>query len=400
MDHPKRSWRAYSRAFNEVRSEGGPGDRAVGHEATAATTTRISLDGATADAPLAPRLAAACGFLAGDEVPFDLFANQAVAADPFLHASVSQVRSALDTLCDYAIAVPQGGSLRFHPIVQDVARDAGPADTLDFVTRTLRHHLPDPSQPAAWPRCAELAPHVVAAASHADGVELAHPLDLWWILDDVANYHLATGNVSGAVAVHETALSVARNNLDAGDLNLITARNNLALSYHLAGRTAEAIELQEQVLSARERVQGADHPHTLGAASNLAGYYAEAGRTGDAIELQERVLAASEQRFGADHPDTQAARDDLAELLRGGRARELRRLKPAAGAAAGQLSKAKPRSGRREEGVERDALARRQRRRRAAAVDEGEDQHRLGAEGPHDLGRLERRRASGRRCPR
>ena len=51
MDHPKRTWRAYSRAFNEVRSEGGPRDQAVGHEATAATTTRISLDGATADAP-------------------------------------------------------------------------------------------------------------------------------------------------------------------------------------------------------------------------------------------------------------------------------------------------------------------------------------------------------------
>ena len=256
MDHPKRTWRAYSRAFNEVRSAGGPGDRAVGHEATAATTTRISLHGATADSPLAPRLAAACGFLAGDEVPFDLFADQTVAADPFLHASVSQVRSALDTLCDYAIAVPQGGSLRFHPIVQDVAREAGPPDTLDFVARTLRHHFPDPDQRDAWPRCAELAPHVIAAARHADEVELATPLDLWWIVDDVANYYVATGNVSAAVAVHETALSVARSNLDAGDPNLITARNNLALSYHLAGRTDDAIELQEQVLSAREQAAG------------------------------------------------------------------------------------------------------------------------------------------------
>ena len=44
---------------------------------------------------------------------------------------------------------------------------------------------------------------------------------------------------------------------------------------------------------------------------------------------------------------------------------------------------------------ERDALGRGQRGRRAAAVDEGQDQHELGAVGPHHRGRLQGRGAPG-----
>jgi hypothetical protein len=54
----------------------------------------------------------------------------------------------------------------------------------------------------------------------------------------------------------------------------LTARNNLALSYHSAGRTADAIALQEPVLADLERLLGPEHPDTLTARSNLASDHA------------------------------------------------------------------------------------------------------------------------------
>ena len=309
---PGRTWASYSRLLNEASETSASATGSVGHEATATTTSRVSIAAANGAAPLAGHLLAACGFMASDAIPVDLFVDRAAVTDPYLAATVNEVEGGLDALYDHALATPHTGTLSVHRVVQAAARDRAPVDALDFVARTLCRHFPDPEVPANWPRCAELAPHVLAAARSAGQFPLAYSRELWWALDDVATYHRSAGNTRDAVALHEAALKLARDTMPPGDLNLLTARNNLALTYQAAGRADDAIRLQEQVLADRERLQGTDHPDTLSARINLAGYYAEAGRTDDAIALQQEILAESERLYGNDHLETLGARNNLA----------------------------------------------------------------------------------------
>lgn len=311
---PSRTWAAYSRLFTET-AETAPVEgaaRPVGHEATAAITTRVAITFANAAAPLAGHVLAACGFLASDAIPTDMFLDRAAVSDPYLDANLNEVESALDALYDHALATPDDGALGVHPLVQAAARDRAPEGALDFVARTLCRHLPDPEVATNWRLCGELAPHVLAASRHADQFPPARPAELWWALDDVATFYRATGNTDDAVELHEVALGLARDMMKPTDPNLVTARSNLALSYQAAGRAEDAILLQQDVLADRERLQGTDHPDTLSARMNLAGYYAEAGNTGEAITLQERIRADSQQLFGAEHPETLAASGNLA----------------------------------------------------------------------------------------
>ena len=59
---------------------------------------------------------------------------------------------------------------------------------------------------------------------------------------------------------------------------------------------------------------GADHPHTLTARNNLAAAYRVAGDLGRAIPLLEQALADSERVLGADHPQTKIVRGNLAAV--------------------------------------------------------------------------------------
>ena len=96
----------------------------------------------------------------------------------------------------------------------------------------------------------------------------------------------------------------------------LTARNNLAVAYQVAGRLDEAISLHKQALAARERVQGPDHPDTLQSRNNLATAYRDADRLDEAIGLHEQALAAQERVQGPDHPDTLLSRNNLALAYR------------------------------------------------------------------------------------
>jgi tetratricopeptide (TPR) repeat protein len=92
----------------------------------------------------------------------------------------------------------------------------------------------------------------------------------------------------------------------------LTARNNLAAAYQLAGRSREAIELYESVLSDSIQVLGSDHPDTLTTRNNLAAAYRLYGRNRDAIQLYENIVLDSTQALGSDHPNTLTARNNLA----------------------------------------------------------------------------------------
>ena len=60
------------------------------------------------------------------------------------------------------------------------------------------------------------------------------------------------------------------------------------------------------------RILGEDHPQTLTARNNLASAYQLAGDLARAIPLYEHSLAGSVRILGPDHPETQMVRRVLA----------------------------------------------------------------------------------------
>jgi hypothetical protein len=80
----------------------------------------------------------------------------------------------------------------------------------------------------------------------------------------------------------------------------------------LGDDTSAAIAIGEPLVADSERVLGPDHPDTLTAQNNRAVAYQVAGRAADAIPLFERTRAALERLMGPDHPDAVTARNNLA----------------------------------------------------------------------------------------
>jgi len=115
-----------------------------------------------------------------------------------------------------------------------------------------------------------------------------------------------------AIAIGERLTAERERVLGADHPHTLSARNNLAEAYRVAGRADEAIPLHEQNLANHERIQGPTHLETLQSRNNLALAYWAAGRTDEAIPLFEQNLADSEEVLGPDHPETLTSRNNLA----------------------------------------------------------------------------------------
>ncbi len=83
----------------------------------------------------------------------------------------------------------------------------------------------------------------------------------------------------------EAALRLKKAKLGDEHPDTLTSMNNLAVSYHSAGRLDEAIPLLEETLRLRKAKLGDDHPDTLASMYNLAAGYRSAGRLDEAIPL-------------------------------------------------------------------------------------------------------------------
>jgi tetratricopeptide (TPR) repeat protein len=141
----------------------------------------------------------------------------------------------------------------------------------------------------------------------------SHPRTLTARNDLALAYRLA-GRVGDAVALYERVLADRERVLGQSHPDTLTTRNDLAIAYahRLTGRVEDAIGLHQRVLADRERVLGESDPETVTSRNNLALAYQAAGRAGDAVLLYERVLADRERLLGESHPDTLTSRNNLA----------------------------------------------------------------------------------------
>ncbi len=120
------------------------------------------------------------------------------------------------------------------------------------------------------------------------------------------------GDLRGALALEEAVHAARERLLPPDHVDLLAAKGNLAATRAELGDHEGALALEETVLAALERLLPPDHPDLLRAKGNLANTRRTLGDLEGALALEEAVLAARERLLPAEHPDILRARGNLA----------------------------------------------------------------------------------------
>lgn len=240
--------------------------------------------------------------------------------------TAEELQQGLRNLCAVGLASFVDGSAQdatlahVHPLVQRVAREHLDVSTVDTVLRTAADALLE-----AWPADDGLGHAALTAHVFRSCTSTVASLDvrgvLWEpdghpVLWEAGSSLTRAGLAQEAVAYWERLVDTAARVLPEDHVDVLTARNNLALTHREVGRLDRAIPLLVSTLEDTERVLGPVHRATLTSRNNLAMAYRDAGMLERALEMLQRNLSASRRALGSEHPDTLASRTNLALAYR------------------------------------------------------------------------------------
>jgi Tfp pilus assembly protein PilF len=212
-------------------------------------------------------------------------------------------------------------AIRLHRLVREVAASRGDGAQRDAARHSLLAVLAavyphdGHSNPASWPRCATLAPHLVVTCEvgTADAADSTQRADL---LDRAGAYFLGRAAYSSAAPLLRHAVAIREKALGPEHPDTATSLNNLAVLLKDQDDLAGARQLYERALAIREKALGPEHPHTATSLNNLAVLLNDQGDLVAARQLYERALAITEKAVGPEHPHTATSLNNLAFLLR------------------------------------------------------------------------------------
>jgi len=250
--------------------------RGAPYPRSVAATFDLAIDDAVAQCPAAEALMAFLAYCAPERIPLTLVEGAIDDEDERTAALAALAELSLirhDPFEDGAAAVT------VHRLVQAVARarsertGAAQSARTRLIARLAAVYHPDDgyNNPASWPRCGPLTPHLLATC--------------------------------------ETEVVDAAGNAQCADL-----LNRAGGYFHGRAAYSEARPLLERALAIREKSLGPEHPDTASSLNNLALLLQAQGDLAGARPLYERALAICEKTLGPAHPDTVLVRNNLATL--------------------------------------------------------------------------------------
>ncbi len=297
-------------------------DYAVEHKdrLTVAGTFTLAIAEASKLHPAAEPLLVHTALLAPDPIPLFLFAEarekfseplaSALAGDG-LEESVAALRAfALverETIADERDAAITTDAIRLHRLVREVAAARREGEAREQVRGALVAAMVEiyPGggwrNPGLWPRCATLAPHVVAICGAEMVDATAQCAEL---LQRAGSYFHGRAADLEAKPLFKRVLAIRETALGAEHPDTAKSLNNLAVLLQAQGDYAEAKPLYERALAIHEKALGAEHPDTAVSLNRLASLLGDQGNYTGAKPLFERALAIQEKVLEPDHPDT------------------------------------------------------------------------------------------------
>jgi hypothetical protein len=170
---------AYQRRRQRLLAKG----TAVAYQGQVDTTWQLSIDQLSRTSPVGVELLRLCAFLAPEAIPPDLFTAKADVLPATLATAVTEdgelgVHEAAGACYRYSLVARDEAGIRVHRLVQAIvlaqlaALDRQALNTA--VARLLVVAFPDEIDDSdRWSRCAQLLPHVLTVADHAQETEVA-----------------------------------------------------------------------------------------------------------------------------------------------------------------------------------------------------------------------------------
>lgn len=271
------------------------------------------------------------GFYAPDDIPFELFEQEADAYPDDLApvfengVKAASLRTALSDSINREQALSALGSLSLiilknetrtlsvHRLVQAACRDLCGADREKWIEAAVA------AANAAffsvefkqWPLCARLTPHVevVGALARDTTKSLARLLNQ-------AGYFLAQrAEYARAEPLYRRALAICEIAHDSGHPTVAIPLGNLAILLEDTNRLSEAERLYRRALAVDEKAYGPDHPDVATRLNNLALFLSNTKRFAEAEPLCRRSLDIGEKSLGLNHPIVAIRVNNLALLL-------------------------------------------------------------------------------------
>ncbi len=181
--------------------------------------------------------------------------------------------------------------------------------------RLLARAFPDDfADPATWPTCAELLPHVLAVTKTAEALGIERQATAR-VLNDAAGYLWRRAELAEATALVERALAIDEAAYGPNHPEVATDLNNLGAILRAQGDLDGARSLHERALRIREARLGADHPTTARSLNNVAVGLSDQGDLNHARSLFERSLAIDEAAYGPNHPEVATDLNNLGTVL-------------------------------------------------------------------------------------
>jgi tetratricopeptide (TPR) repeat protein len=270
---------AYRRRRQQLLARGRP----VAYQGQVDTTWQLSIDQL---APAGVELLELCAFLAPEAIPLDLFTAAPQRLPAALATAVAEdgevgLQEAAGACYRYSLVARDQTGIRVHRLVQQVVRahltDRDRQARITTVVKLLAAAFPPASElrdPAFWPGCAQLLPHVLTAAHHAQATDTAE---------------VATASILGRAGRY----------------------------LHLRRRAeyATARALLERALAIQESALGADHPEVAVTLHSLGFVLRDQVDLPGARAHLERALAIQETTLGPDHVEVGLTLESLGRVL-------------------------------------------------------------------------------------
>ena len=292
--------------------------RGAGYPRSVAATFDLAIDDAVRQCPAAEALMAFLAQCAPERIPMTLVEGAIDDETERMAALAALSEVSLVKHDPFEDGTP---AVTVHRLVQAVARARADANATAqraverLIARLATIYPGDGySNPASWPRCAPLTPHLLASCETemADAAASAECADL---LNRAGGYFHGRAAYSAARPLFERALAIYEKVLGPEHPDTATSLNNLAVLLQAQGDLAGARPLYERALAIREKVLGPEHPDTATSLNNLAVLLQAQGDLAGARPLFERALAIREKVLGPEHPDTATSLNNLAVLL-------------------------------------------------------------------------------------
>ena len=323
MEATGRSLPYYLEMFTKRKNE--LWDRAVhpqDYPDTVATTWNIAFDEVKQISSPGADLLNLFAFLSPDDIPVEMLNSgveylpgslAAVAGDPLAFDD------AVDPLRRYSLVEVIADTISVHRLVQAVTRDRLDEDELkkwaEAAVSIVNKAFPSISDDVqTWPVCSRLLPHALAAAGHAENLDVASD-STGRLLNQTGGYRRGRAQFTEAKEMFERALAIGEAAYGPDHPTVGICAGNLGLVLQDLGDLEGAKKNYERALAIHETVYGSDHPDVAIGVNNL-GYVLKALVDMEgAKKMYERALAIDEDVYGPEHPNVAVGANNLGRVL-------------------------------------------------------------------------------------